>query len=114
MIIAIDGPAASGKGTLGKRLADHYGLRHLDTGLIYRAVAKAMLDGGRRPDDVAQAVAAARTLDPGRFDEQALKAHVIGEAASIVSAIPDVRAALLAFQRTFGIAETIDAASPSS
>jgi cytidylate kinase len=59
MIIAIDGPAASGKGTLGKRLAQHYGLRHLDTGLIYRAVAKAVLDAGRSPDDRAAAVAAA-------------------------------------------------------
>ena len=64
MIIAIDGPAASGKGTLGKRLAAHYGLRHLDTGLIYRAVAKALLDAGEAPDDEAAAIAAARALDP--------------------------------------------------
>jgi len=104
MIIAIDGPAASGKGTLGKRLAAHFGLRHLDTGLIYRAVAKALLDAGHPLDDRAQAVAAARALDPARFDEQALKGHAIGEAASIVSAIPDVRAALLAFQRNFAAA----------
>jgi CMP/dCMP kinase len=102
MIIAIDGPAASGKGTLGKRLAAHYGLRHLDTGLLYRAVAKAMVDGGYRLDDTAQAVAAARALDPGRFDERALKSHAIGEAASVVSAISEVRTALLAFQREFG------------
>jgi len=101
MIIAVDGPAASGKGTLGKRLAAHYGLRHLDTGLIYRAVAKALLDAGRRPDDVAAAVAAAQALDPVRFDEAALKTPAVGEAASIVSAIPDVRAALVAFQRDF-------------
>lgn len=101
MIIAVDGPAASGKGTLGKRLAAHYGLRHLDTGLIYRAVAKALLDAGRRPDDVAAAVAAAQALDPIRFDEAALKTPAVGEAASIVSAIPDVRAALVAFQRDF-------------
>jgi cytidylate kinase len=101
MIIAIDGPAASGKGTLGKRLAAHYRLRHLDTGLIYRAVAKALLDSGHSLDDPARAVAASRALDPARFDEQALKGHAIGEAASIVSAIPDVRAALLAFQRDF-------------
>ena len=76
MIIAIDGPAASGKGTLGKRLAAHYGLRHLDTGLLYRAVAKAMIDGGsspRRHD--ARAVAAAQALDLPRFDEPALKSH---------------------------------------
>jgi CMP/dCMP kinase len=102
MIIAIDGPAASGKGTLGKRLAAHYGLRHLDTGLIYRAVTKALLDAGDRLDDVERAVAAAKALDPGGFDEKALKSHAIGEAASIVSALPEVRAALLAFQRDFG------------
>ncbi len=101
MIIAIDGPAASGKGTLGKRLAAHYGLRHLDTGLIYRAVAKALLDAGRNPSDVPAAVAAAKALDPARFDEVALKAHGISEAASIVSAVPEVRAALLSFQRDF-------------
>jgi CMP/dCMP kinase len=102
MIIAIDGPAASGKGTLGKRLAAHYGLRHLDTGLIYRAVTKALVDAGDRLDDVERAVAAAKALDPGGFDEKALKNHAIGEAASIVSALPEVRAALLAFQRDFG------------
>ena len=101
MIIAIDGPAASGKGTLGKRLAAHFGLRHLDTGLIYRAVAKALLDAGHPLDDRDRAVAAAKALDPARFDEKTLKGHAIGEAASIVSAIPDVRAALLAFQRDF-------------
>jgi cytidylate kinase len=102
MIIAIDGPAASGKGTLGKRLAAHYELRHLDTGLIYRAVTKALVDAGDRLDDVERAVAAAKALDPGGFDEKALKSHAIGEAASIVSALPEVRAALLAFQRDFG------------
>ena len=101
MIIAIDGPAASGKGTLGKKLAAHYGLRHLDTGLLYRAVAKAALDAGARPDDAAAAVAAAKALDPATFDESALKSAAVGEAASVVSAIPEVRAALLAFQRDF-------------
>jgi len=101
MIIAIDGPAASGKGTLGKRLAAHYGLRHLDTGLIYRAVAKAVLDRGQRPGDAAAASAAAQSLDPSHFDEVALKVHGISEAASLVSAIPAVREALLAFQREF-------------
>jgi cytidylate kinase len=101
MIIAIDGPAASGKGTLGKRLAAHYGLRHLDTGLLYRAVAKAVLDAGGRPADEAAAVTAAKTLDPTRFDEAALKTQAVGEAASIVSAIPAVRAELVAFQRDF-------------
>ena len=102
MIIALDGPAASGKGTLGKRLAAHYGLRHLDTGLLYRAVAKALVDAGDRLDDPGKAAAAAGALDPSRFDEKTLKSHAIGEAASIVSALPEVRAPVLAFQREFG------------
>jgi CMP/dCMP kinase len=102
MIIAIDGPAASGKGTLGKRLAAHYGLRHLDTGLIYRAVAKALLDAGHSLDDAGRAASAAAALDPAGFDEISLKSHAIGEAASRVSAIPAVREALVAFQRDFG------------
>jgi cytidylate kinase len=102
MIIAIDGPAASGKGTLGKRLAGHYGLRHLDTGLIYRAVAKALLDAGHSPGDRACAVAAAEALDPDGFDDPALKRQEIGEVASLISAIPEVRAVLLDFQRSFG------------
>src|SRR5262245_41091820 len=102
MIIAIDGPAASGKGTLGKRLASHFGLRHLDTGLIYRAVAQAVLDAGEPLNDVASAGRAARSLDPSAFDEKVLKSHAVGEAASVVSAIPEVRAALLDFQREFG------------
>src|SRR5262245_31346393 len=103
MIIAIDGPAASGKGTLGRRLAAHYGLRHLDTGLIYRAVAKALLDAGQAPSaDPVRAVAAAEALDPSAFDEATLKAQAVGEAASLVSAIPQVRGAVLAFQRDFG------------
>ncbi len=101
MIIAIDGPAASGKGTLGRKLAAHYGLRHLDTGLLYRAVALAVLDAGCAPSDVSVAVAAARALDPGHFDEAALKSPAVGEAASVVSAIPAVRDALLTFQRDF-------------
>jgi cytidylate kinase len=100
MIIAIDGPAASGKGTLGARLAAHYGLRHLDTGLIYRAVARALLDAGQRLDDPGAATAVARSLDAAQLDAS-LKSHRFGEAASIVSALPEVRAALLAFQRNF-------------
>jgi cytidylate kinase len=104
MIIAIDGPAASGKGTLGKKLAAHYGLRHLDTGLLYRAVAKALRDKDQRPDDRAAAIAAAKALQPEWIDETALKVYEIGEAASVVSAIPEVRAALLEFQRAFAAA----------
>src|SRR4051812_6687114 len=102
MIIAIDGPSASGKGTLGKRLAAHFGLRHLDTGLIYRAVAQALLDAGHALDDRERAAAAARALDLTQFDERRLKAHAIGEAASRISSIAPVREALLAFQRDFG------------
>src|SRR5206468_2554317 len=97
VIIAIDGPAASGKGTLAKRLAEHYGRRHLDSGSIYRAVAKALLDAGHSPDDRARAVTAAHTLDPAQLDEPALKSQAIGDAASLVSAIPEVRAALVEF-----------------
>jgi CMP/dCMP kinase len=101
MIIAIDGPAASGKGTLGKRLAAHYHFRHLDTGVIYRAVAKALLDAGADLDDEAVAVAAALELDPEKFGHPALKTRAIGEAASVVSVFPRVREALLTFQRQF-------------
>jgi len=101
MIIAIDGPAASGKGTLAKRLAAHYGYHHLDTGIIYRAVAFALLQAGARLDDEARAVAAARALDPSTFDNPALKSQATGDAASVISAIPAVREALIAFQRDF-------------
>jgi cytidylate kinase len=104
VIIAIDGPAASGKGTLGKRLAAHYGLRHLDTGLLYRAVARTMLDAGLPLGDEAAAAGAARKLEAARLDEAALKRGEFGEAASVVSAFPAVRAALLDFQRGFAAA----------
>jgi len=105
VIVAIDGPAASGKGTIGKRLAAHYGLRHLDTGLLYRAVAKTVLDAGQKPDNAPAAIAAAQSLDPSRFDEATLKSAEVGEAASYVSAIPQVRAALVGFQRSFAVSK---------
>jgi CMP/dCMP kinase len=101
MIIAIDGPAASGKGTLAKRLAAHFGLRHLDTGLLYRAVAKALLDAGAELTDEERAAAAARSLDASKLDETMLKARGMAEPASIVSAMPGVRAALIELQRQF-------------
>jgi cytidylate kinase len=101
VIIAIDGPAASGKGTIGKRLAAHYGLRHLDTGLLYRAVAKSVIDAGQSPENTTAAISAAKALDPSRFDEAVLKSPAVGEAASFVSAIPEVRAALVSLQRDF-------------
>ncbi len=101
MIIAIDGPAASGKGTLARRLAAHYGLPHLDTGLLYRATARALLDQGSRLDDVEKAVSAARGLALLDFDEERLRGREMGEAASVVAAIPAVRAALIDMQRAF-------------
>ena len=101
MIIAIDGPAASGKGTLAKRLAAHYGFHHLDTGSLYRAVARDVLARGLKPEDVWAAVAAARNLDHRTLVDPGLRGRSIGEAASVVARIPEVRAALLAFQREF-------------
>ncbi|AUC93837.1 MULTISPECIES: (d)CMP kinase [unclassified Bradyrhizobium] len=101
MIIAIDGPAASGKGTLGKRLAHHYGYRHLDTGVIYRAVAYAMMAQGADLNDEALAVAVALELDPEKFGNPILKTQKVGEGASVVSAFPKVREALVSFQRQF-------------
>ncbi|PWB82869.1 MAG: (d)CMP kinase [Methylocystaceae bacterium] len=101
LTIAIDGPAASGKGTLARRLAAHFGLPHLDTGLLYRATACALLDEGRPLDDIPAAVAAARGLALADFDEARLRTRELGEAASVVAAIPDVRAALIDLQRGF-------------
>ena len=101
MIIAIDGPAASGKGTLARRLAAHFGLRHLDTGLLYRAVAKALLDAGADLEDERQAVAAAQNLDAGGLNEASLKGRGMAEPASIVSTMPRVREALVELQRNF-------------
>src|SRR4029077_6320351 len=101
MIIAIDAPAASGKGAIAKQVAAVYGLPHLDTGLIYRAVAKAVLDAGYAPDNVEKAIDAAIALEPTQFDESVLKAPAITEAASVVAAIPEVRQALMNYQRGF-------------
>jgi CMP/dCMP kinase len=101
MIIALDGPAASGKGTLARRLAAHYGLPHLDTGLLYRATARTLMDDDVRLDDVAKAVSAARGLALTDFDEDRLRGREMGEAASVVAAIPEVRAALIDMQRAF-------------
>ena len=101
MIIAIDGPAASGKGTLARRLAVHYGLPHLDTGLLYRATARALLDEGSRLDDVEAAVRSARGLALLEFEEDRLRGREMGEAASVVAALPPVREALIDMQRAF-------------
>lgn len=99
--IAIDGPAASGKGTLARKLAAHYGLRHLDSGLGYRAVAKALLDTGQPLDDEAKAEEAARALDLGALDRKVLSAHGVGDAASMVAVMRPVRRALVEKQREF-------------
>ena len=103
MIIAIDGPAASGKGTIARQIATVYGLHHLDSGLLYRAVAKTMLDAGDRLDDEPHAAAAASALDPSTLNDPALKSRAVGEAASVVAAIPAVREALVAYQRAFAV-----------
>jgi cytidylate kinase len=101
MIVAIDGPAAAGKGTLARRLAEHLELAYLDTGLLYRAVGFQVLEAGADPEDAAAAEKAAQSLDSGHFDNPALRTDGVASAASKVSAIPGVRAALLAFQRSF-------------
>ncbi len=101
MIIAIDGPAAAGKGTLAKRLAAHFDLAFLDTGRLYRAVGHAVLQAGQDPNDLDAAVAAVRALDPTNVDTGELYTEQVAEAASVVAAMPDVRKELLAFQRKF-------------
>jgi cytidylate kinase len=101
MIVAIDGPAASGKGTLARRLAEHFGLAHLDTGKLYRATALLVLAENGDPADPALAEAAARRLNPTLLDDRRLLSEAVAQASSVVAAIPGVRAALLAFQRDF-------------
>jgi len=101
IVIAVDGPAASGKGTLARRLAEHFGLRHLDTGGLYRAVAARMLRLGEDPADAQSGENAAKNLEEQDRNAPNLRAEEVGQAASIVSAHPPVRAALLAYQRAF-------------
>lgn len=103
MIIAIDGPAASGKGTLARRLAAHFGLAYLDTGSLYRAVGFAVLADGHDPSDPDAAEAAARALDASLVSDPRLRTDEVAQAASKVAAIPAVRAALLDFQRDFAV-----------
>jgi cytidylate kinase len=101
MIIAIDGPAASGKGTLAKRIAAHFGFHVLDTGLLYRAVARDIEGAGYRLADRWAALAAARSVDPATLDDPALRGVLAGDKASVVAKIPEVRGALLEYQRQF-------------
>jgi len=100
-VIAVDGTAASGKGTLAAMLAKHYGLPHLDTGLLYRAVGQAVVRAGADLDDAAAGEAAARALDLSRLADPELQSGAAGEAASRVAAHPRVRAALLKLQQDF-------------
>jgi CMP/dCMP kinase len=104
-IIAIDGPAAAGKGTLARRVAASLGLPYLDTGLLYRAVGRRVLDAGGDPADAAAAEAAARSLQPEDMDRDDLRGPQADAAASSVASVPGVRAALLAFQREFAARE---------
>lgn len=101
LVIAIDGPAAAGKGTLARRLAAHFGLPHLDTGLLYRAVARRMLDQGADPADATAAERAAKALEPAELERSDLRTPEVDRAASTVAAHPVVRVVLRAFQRHF-------------
>lgn len=101
LVIAVDGPAASGKGTLARRLADHFHLGYLDTGSLYRAVGMRVVYANQNPHDVAAAIAAARSIEPQDMANPKLRGERIGQAASIVSAIPEVREALLEYQHNF-------------
>jgi cytidylate kinase len=104
-IIAIDGPAAAGKGTLARRLAAHFGLPYLDTGLLYRAVGRRVVDRGESPTDTAAAERAALDLRPADLERTDLRGPEADAAAAAVASVPGVRAALLDFQRSFGAAE---------
>ena len=101
MIIAVDGPAAAGKGTIARALARHFGYHFLDTGALYRMVGLAAIRAGGEPITTEAAIAAALSLDPSRFIDADLRTERVGAAASIVAVIPEVRAALLDVQRSF-------------
>ncbi|HXB52250.1 MAG TPA: (d)CMP kinase [Rhizomicrobium sp.] len=101
IVIAVDGTAASGKGTLAKRLAAHFGFAHLDSGALYRLTALAVLEAKGDPANEADAVKGAQTMDLSRAGDPAIRTDIVGKAASHVAAIPAVRAALLDFQRNF-------------
>jgi cytidylate kinase len=100
-VVTIDGPAASGKGTLARRVADRFRLSHLDTGALYRAVALLVLDQAGNPADAATAAEAARHLDPQLLEDPRLRGEAVSAAASVVAAIPAVRRVLLDLQRNF-------------
>lgn len=101
MIIAVDGPAAAGKGTIARALARHFGYHFLDTGSLYRMVGLSLLRAGHDSSNVAAAITAAERLNPAQFRDEDLRSEAVGAAASKVAVIPSVRAALLDFQRAF-------------
>jgi len=101
IVISVDGTAASGKGTLAKKLARHFGFAHLDSGALYRLTALAVLDANGDPQNQADALKGAQTIDFNRAGDPAIRTDVVGKAASHVAAIPAVRDALLEFQRNF-------------
>jgi len=101
LVVAIDGPAAAGKGTLARRLAAALGLHYLDTGLLYRAVGRRVLDAGMLPSDPVAAEAAARAVIPADLERTDLRGPEADQASSLVAKVPGVRAALLDFQRSF-------------
>ena len=101
MIIAVDGPAAAGKGTIARALAQHFGYHFLDTGTLYRRVGLALLETSDDPRNVKAAVAIAQNLNSHPYSDLELRTEVVGAAASIVAVIPEVREALLAYQRNF-------------
>ncbi|MDP6346542.1 MAG: (d)CMP kinase, partial [Alphaproteobacteria bacterium] len=101
MIIAVDGPVAAGKGTLARRLAEHFGFAYLDTGSLYRAVALRVLRAGQSPEDGAAAAAQAAAIEPADLADPRLRDEATGGVSSLVSSHPEVRARLLAYQREF-------------
>jgi len=101
VVIAVDGTAACGKGTLARRIARHYGFAHLDSGALYRLVALGVIEGNGDPANQADAVKAARVIDPARATDQMIRSDVVGRAASQVAAIPAVRRELFDYQRQF-------------
>jgi CMP/dCMP kinase len=101
MIIALDGPSAAGKGTIARAVATHLGYHFLDTGSLYRMVGLVMINAGKSADDVAAAVNFAKALDPAKIQDRDLRTETVAAMASEVAAIPEVRTALLEFQRQF-------------
>src|ERR1700748_3104738 len=101
IVIAVDGTAASGKGTLAKKLAAHFGFAHLDSGALYRLTALAVLEAKGDPQKESDAVRGAQTIDFNRAGDPAIRTDIVGKAASYVAAIPAVRSALLEFQQNF-------------